>query len=105
MWKHGGRQQILVRRREEECVFCGEGKDSIEYLIKYSILSFLYYLFSDNTTNEWLRSLGRNAEERVREIRNDKLGKEKERVIGRLWEENRKREKEKTKDKENLKLE
>lgn len=65
--------------REENnkmCKFCNTGKDSLEH-----------YVEECNRTKSWFQKVGRNKEEKLRNIRNDKLDRNKGKCLVRLWKE------------------
>ncbi|XP_071582471.1 uncharacterized protein [Temnothorax nylanderi] len=59
---------------DTKCRFCKSGRDNLEH-----------YISECNITSTWFENLGRNNEERLENICDDKFRMEKGKVLNRLW--------------------
>ncbi|KYN01668.1 hypothetical protein ALC62_07497 [Cyphomyrmex costatus] len=65
--------------REMMCVFCGDGKDDLEYYVKFC-----------EKVRGWFQELGENSDEIIKIFRDENLDETKGKIISRLWKENEK---------------
>jgi len=75
-----------MREEKRKCVFCENGEDNWRHFIGSCVF-----------TKEWFIELGENIEDRYKRTWNDRLDKDKEKVLRKFWVEKEKRKEEERK--------
>lgn len=76
-----GDNKYWLKEEERNCVFCKEGRDNLKHFIG-----------DCQVTKEWFKDIGKDTEERLSRIYDNRLDEVKEKIIIKVWREREKLE-------------